>query len=268
MNDDDPGPRPGNGLGPPLLDGLMMGLGFYSRLPVPVTASAPSLDRMAPLLPLASLAIGLVPAALVVVLTLLQLPGIFAAGLAVGVLIVITGAMAEDALADAADGLFGGTTPTRRLEIMRDSRHGTYGVLALVLFLLLRVVAVGAISAGHWLGVAGAWLAAMVIARSVSIWLTVALPPARTDGLSAAMGGVTGPAFVLGIALAAALAAVLAVPVAGIAGLLVAAIAVAAVTFGWTVACQRLIGGQTGDLIGALQALLELTALAVFLAFA
>ena len=59
--------------------------------------------------------------------------------------IVVTGAFHEDGLADTADGLGGGRDRARRLEIMRDSRVGTYGVVALVLVLGAQVAAVGAL---------------------------------------------------------------------------------------------------------------------------
>jgi adenosylcobinamide-GDP ribazoletransferase len=246
-----------------------MALRFYSRLPTgALPHRQPELNRIALMLPVASLVIGIEPAFLLIVLTLVGLPGIFAAGIAVAVLLGITGAMAEDGLADAADGLFGGSTPTRRLEIMRDHTHGTYGVLALVLFLLLRVVAIGAVAASHPFGAAGMWLAAMLLARSAALWLVVVLPPARTDGMSAAVGGVTRTTFVISAVFAIVLGAVLAAPIAGIAGLLVALLLIVAVISAWVFVCKTLVGGQTGDLIGALQALLELSALAVFLAFA
>ena len=70
-----------------------------------------------------------------------------AATLAVGVFAIITGAMAEDAIADAADGLFGGQTKAERLEIFKDSALGTYGVIALVLYIAARIFALGAIAA-------------------------------------------------------------------------------------------------------------------------
>ncbi len=273
MNDDypEPPPRHSGGLAPNFAGDLTMGLRFYSRVPLaslPFPDEPPELNRMALALPFVSLLLGAIPALLLIVLTLIGLPGIFAAGLAAIAYLAITGAMSEDGLADASDGLFGGATATRRLEIMRDSRHGTYGVLALVLFILLRIVAVGAIAALHSLGAGALWLAAMILSRSGSLWLAVVLPPARTDGLSAAVGGVTRPAFAVGAILALIIAAVLAIPVLGPIALLIALAFMVAVAAGWTICCQRLVGGQTGDLIGALQALLELAALTVFLIFA
>jgi adenosylcobinamide-GDP ribazoletransferase len=258
----------GPDFGSRLRDDFIMGVRFYSRIPVPVLPhEAPELNRIALALPFTSLAIGIVPAALLVILCFIGVPGIFAAGLATVALILATGAMAEDALADSADGLGGGTTATRRLEIMHDHTHGTYGVCALVMFLLLRVVAVGAIAALSPLAAAGIWLASMLLSRSGALWLTVALPPARADGASAAVGGVTRGAFGIGAVFAVILSILLAVPSAGILALLVTLAACAAVALGWTLVSQRLVGGQTGDLIGALQALLEVAALTAFMIF-
>lgn len=248
---------------------LVGGLRFYSRLPIGfVPHTAPELNRIAPVLPLVSLLLGLGPAVLMVVLTLCGLPSVYAAGIAVAVSLVLTGAMAEDALADACDGLFGGTTPERRLEIMRDSRHGTYGVSALVLLLLLRTLAVGGIAAVHPFAGAAAWLASGIVARSASLWLPLALTPARSDGASAAAGRVGAPAFWFGAAVAAVLSIVLATPFAGITGAIVALFVAVGLVVMWTRLCRSLIGGHTGDCVGALQALVEIGMLSVFFAFA
>lgn len=270
MNDDEGDAHPprapqGPDFGSRLRDDFIMGLRFYSRIPVPVLPhERPELNRIALALPFTSLAIGIVPALLLIVLRLIGIPPLFAAGLAVLALVIISGAMTEDALADAADGLAGGSTTTRRLEIMRDHAHGTYGICALVLFLVLRVGAIASVPA---IPAAGIWMAAMLLSRSGALWLTVALPPARSDGASAAMGGVTRGAFAVGAVFTVILSILLTLLASGVLSLLVALAAGVAVAFGWTLLCQRLVGGQTGDLIGALQALLELTALTVFLIF-
>ena len=158
-----------------------MGLRFYSRLP---TGSRPhlkpDLSRIALALPFTSLVIALGPAALLLCLEWLAVPHYFAAALAVAAQVIVTGAMAEDALADAADGLFGGHTAERRLEIMKDSRHGTFGVVAIVLLIALRITAVGSVA--HPLAAAGIFVAASLMARSGALWLTIALPPARAEG--------------------------------------------------------------------------------------
>ena len=252
-----------------LVDDLVMGLRFFSRLPLGDRPhQRPDLNRIALALAFTSLAIGIGPALLLTGASWLGLPSFFAAALAVAALVIVTGAMAEDGLADAADGLFGGGSAERRLEILRDSRHGTYGVCALCLLLLLRVAGLGAVAAFNPLAAGGLWLAAMVLSRSAALWLTVALPPARADGAAAGAGRVTRQNFAVGAVFAVILGFVLAAPFAGILGFALALLLAAGVVFGWTQLCSRLVGGQTGDLIGALQALLEIAALTAFLLFA
>ena len=104
-------------------------------------------------------------------------------------------------------------------------------------------------------------LAAGIVSRSAALWLMVELPPARQDGASAAAGRVNPQSFIIGAGLAAVLAVLLAVPFAGALRLLVALALTGAVTLAWTMLCRRQVGGQTGDLIGALQALIEVTVL-------
>lgn len=223
---------------------------------------------MAPVLPLASLLIGLGPALVLVVLTLLGVPAWFAAGMGVLAMILVTGAMPDDAVADAADGLFGGHSVERRLEIMKDSRHGSYGVAALTLYILLRVAAIGGVAAVNPFAAAGIWIAATILARSGSLWLTQELPPARTGGAAAAVGQVGLRPFCIGAGAAAALALLLAAPFAGLVAVVLALVAAAAIVKGWSRLCQRLVGGQTGDLIGALHVLIEIGVLTVLLIFA
>jgi adenosylcobinamide-GDP ribazoletransferase len=249
-----------------LVDDLVMALRFFSRLPVGAAPHGrPSLNRIARALPFASLVIGIGPALLLAALAFIGLPPLVAAAIAVGAMIVVSGAMEEDGLADAADGLFGGTTRERRLEILKDSRHGTYGVSALALFLIIRVGALAALVAVHPLAGAAAWLAASVLARSAALWLTVALPPARAEGASAAAGRTGQTSFGIGIGFAAAITFILAGPPTGLVPVLLALALAALIAWLWARLCNRLVGGQTGDLIGALQALIEAAALAAFL---
>lgn len=248
---------------------LVMGLRFYSRLPVgDFEHESPDLSRMAPALAFTSFFIGIGPALVLMLGAALGMPALFVAGLTVGVHVLITGAMPEDAIADSADGLFGGTSIERRLEILKDSRHGTYGVTALVLFLFLRVSALAALVAVSPLAAAGIWMAAGLLSRSGALWLTLQLPPARHEGTSSAAGRVGKLPFLIGAGFAIAVSFVLAAPFAGVVGLLVAVILQCLVALGWTRVCQQMIGGQTGDLIGALQALLEIAALSAFIVFA
>ena len=274
MTDDQPAPpssQPTNDNRPlagdvRLGDDLLMGIRFFSRLP---TGSAPhrrpNLSRIALALPLSSLVIGIGPALLLLGLEWLNIPHFFAAALAVAAMIAVTGAMTEDAIADSLDGLFGGQDVEARLAIMKDSRHGTYGVCSIVMLLTLRVAAIGSI--GNALEATGVWLAATVMARSGALWLTVALPAARVGGAAATAGQVTRQAFGIGAVFMVVLSFVLAGFAVSVLGLVVAYALAALVIWGWVTLCRRLIGGQTGDLIGALMALIEVAVLTAFMVF-
>ncbi len=247
---------------------FIMALRFFSRLPTGnAPHQAPNLGRIAMALPLASVAIGIGPALLLIGGALIGLPSYFAAALAVAAMVIVSGAMAEDALADAADGLFGGHSIERCLEIMKDSRHGTYGVAALCLFILLRVTALGAVAAINPLAAGAIWLAASIVGRSGALWVAVALPPARRDGAAATAGQLPARNFAVGAVFALLLLFLLAGPATSIVALLAALLLAVAVMAGWTALCRRLVGGQTGDLIGALGALAEIAMLVGLLPF-
>lgn len=171
---------------------------------------------------------------------------------------MLTGGLHEDGLSDTADGLFGGWTRDRRLEIMKDSRVGSYGVLALVLVTLARWSALTAllVYGGHW----AALVATGAISRAPMALVMALLPNARGSGLSHATGRPAPGVAVVALGLAAGLA--LAVLGWSALGPLVVAAGIMVVL---SVVALRKIGGQTGDILGALQQLVEagcLTALA------
>jgi adenosylcobinamide-GDP ribazoletransferase len=239
---------------------------FYSRLPMPklrgeVTAhSIPDFRIVPRILPLAAVLIGL-PAAIVLWLfTLLGVDSTLAATLAVTVLVVTTGAFHEDGLADTADGLFGGHTVERRLEIMKDSRIGTFGGSALVLSLTLRVMALAALTeASSGLSAALILLAAASWSRSLGIKVLADDAPARAYGAAAAVGrptrGTMLCALVLALALTILVFTIAGLPlVSGLAALVLATALASLVAF----LARRLIGGQTGDIAGAAQQFAEI----------
>lgn len=245
-----------------------MALRFFSRLPTGSSPhQKPDLGRMAMALPLASVAIGIGPALLLVAAVLIGMPHYFAAALAVAAMVLCSGAMAEDALADAADGLFGGQDAERRLLIMKDSRHGTFGVAALTIFVVLRVTALGAMAIIHPLAAASVWLGASVVARSGSLWLAVALPAARSDGASASAGRLPLVSWAVGAVFAMVLLFLLGGPATSLVALAAALGLSVLVVAGWVALCRHMVGGQTGDLIGALGALLEIAVLSALLPF-
>ncbi|WP_375173122.1 adenosylcobinamide-GDP ribazoletransferase [Pseudooceanicola sp.] len=166
--------------------------------------------------------------------------------------VLLTGGLHEDGLADTADGFWGGWTRERRLEIMRDSRIGSYGVIALILVFLARwTLVVQALAHGHW----GVVIAAAVLSRGVLPGVMALVPHARSDGLSKGVGrpdrDVAALAFVLALGLTLVLSG--SVVVAGL-----VAIGVAALLS--RLALAR-IGGQTGDILGAVQVVAEIAVL-------
>jgi adenosylcobinamide-GDP ribazoletransferase len=171
-----------------------------------------------------------------------------AAVMALGALILVTGGLHHDGLADFADGIGGGRDRAHCLEIMRDSRIGSYGVLALIVTLGLWGTALTRL--GPLAGLA-AFLAVGVASRFAMVVLLYLLPPARGYGLGAQAGGRASGAVIVGAA-----ATVLAVLPLGRPALPVAvAMALGAGFVAWQ--ARRRIGGQTGDVLGAAQMLSE-----------
>jgi adenosylcobinamide-GDP ribazoletransferase len=195
----------------------------------------------------------------------LGLHPLLAAPLALGCLILLSGALHEDGLADCADGFFGGATRERKLEIMRDSRIGTFGAVALALSLYVRAASL-ALIAGESLGLAAAVLiGAAALSRTVALIPLAVLPPARENGASLAAGKPDPAA----LATAACLAVVFALaPVLAGTGQVRALTAIAVATgaaYAIVPLARKLIGGQTGDVAGAAQ---QLSEIAFYLAFA
>ncbi|MCV6596170.1 MAG: adenosylcobinamide-GDP ribazoletransferase, partial [Mangrovicoccus sp.] len=178
-------------------------LGLMTRLPVPVNgeAAAKRGGHAAWAWPLAGAVIGGLAGAVFWLSMALGLSALSAALLAVFTQVFITGALHEDGLADCADGFWGAWDPARRREIMRDSRIGSYGVLALILGIGLRVSALAAIGTGPLV-----WLALIctgATSRAVMGMVMCALRPARADGVSVHVGRPRPATAALGIGLAA-----------------------------------------------------------------
>jgi adenosylcobinamide-GDP ribazoletransferase len=178
--------------------------------------------------------------------------------LAAGVL--VTGALHEDGLADTADGFGGGASVERKLEIMRDSRIGSYGTLALVLSVLLRWAAIAALAAPALVG--PALIAAGALSRGAMALPVLALPPARSGGLGASLRG-AGPIRLLA---GPALAALLALALLPIGAALAASSLGLAAALALAVLARRQIGGYTGDVLGASAILVECVVLSVLAA--
>jgi adenosylcobinamide-GDP ribazoletransferase len=227
--------------------GFAAAVQFLTRVPIRLRA-APDPSSAVPWFPLVGAligaAIGAVAAGLMDVV-----PATVAAAVAVLAGVALTGAFHEDGLADLADSM-GGFTPEQRREILRDSRHGSYGVAALCGSIVLRVLAVAALGP---LDALTGLVAAHTLGRGAAVGVLALAPVAPEPGLGAgsrrsltAIGAVVG--VTTAIVIAAAVTGWHAAPLVG------AAAASAVVV---TALAVRALGGVSGDVLGAVEQVAE-----------
>jgi adenosylcobinamide-GDP ribazoletransferase len=232
---------------------------FCTRLPIPHAApvTGSEIARASWALPAVGALIGLAGAAVFAVAYWFGLPPLPGAGLALVATLAVTGALHEDGLADTADGFFGGRDREQRLAIMRDSRVGTYGAAALSLSLLLRAGALA--SLGGAVPVALALVAAHAGARAILPAFLRLVPSARSDGLAAEAGRPPQAS----AALAGALGIVAIVAALGASRGLLACLLLLGALAAVRRLCLNAIGGQSGDVAGALEQVGEIAVLLV-----
>ena len=244
----------GNDKDRPRLADVRTAIGLLTRLPVPGRAASGNRGG-AWAWPVAGLAVGAIGALAGSLALAVGLGAGVAAALCIGTQVIATGAMHEDGLADVADGFWGGWTRVRRLEIMKDSRIGTYGVLALVLAVLLRWLALTALfGSGQWAVI----VAVGTLSRAPMAVLMAALPNARGTGLSHAVGRPSPAAAGGAVAVAFGLATLFLERDVVSAGLIAALMTLAVALI-----ARSKIGGQTGDVLGASQQVSEIAMLLV-----
>jgi len=236
---------------------------FFTRLPVPawVGHSAQQLEQTARYLPLVGVVVGTLAGA-VLWLAAQTLPLSLAVGLSMAASILATGAFHEDGLSDFADGMGGGHNRERALAIMKDSRVGAYGVLALVLVLLLKYQALLALCDTHSLLLtAAALVAAHSVSRLMAASLMLTQRYVRDDDSARAKPAAQrmsltsfAVALLTGIAALGILSATGAYTAA-----VLAAFGAALLMRAWLAwRLQKRLGGYTGDCLGAVQQLSEL----------
>jgi adenosylcobinamide-GDP ribazoletransferase len=242
------GRLPGDG-GTAVWRAAALSVSLLTTLPLPrFAAGSDALGAAAAFFPLVGLALGLVLGGAGLLLDRALPPGPVAAILVIGG-VVLTGGLDFDGLMDSADGVFGGRTRQRRLEIMRDSRVGSFGVLAGTLALLLQYACLATLDGAARLVAMGA---AMALARWAMVLAIALFPSARTDGLGASFH-----ANAVGWAVSVATATALVVGgLAGPAGWIALAVVAVAVLAGGRFCAARL-GGLTGDTYGALAVVAE-----------
>jgi adenosylcobinamide-GDP ribazoletransferase len=241
---------------------LVAAVRFLSVIPVPgrtqlfeQAMGAPRLVVGGAYFPLVGLLLACVLWLLVLLLTPL-VPQLALAALLVVGLVILTGGLHLDGLMDTCDGLLGGSTRERKLEIMRDSRVGSFGVLGGACILLLKFALFASVSA-H--GLPLALLLALPSARWAMLLALRVFPSARSTGLGAAYHQAVTTEGVL-------LASIIALAIVLVAGQLIGltvwvTVTVAALVLGFWI--TRSIGGLTGDSYGAIAEVVEVVALLV-----
>ena len=232
-------------------DEFVAALMLLTRLPVGRLArTAPPPGQAVWAYPVVGAMVGLAGAGVFWAAAAAGLPPTLSALFAVATTMLLTGALHEDGLADTADGFGGGRDRRRKLEIMRDSRIGSYGALALILSLAVRVAALAAMRHP-----AVAMIVSGALGRGAMVGLLLMLRPARPDGLAASLGMPPRWATVAGLGLAVLIggAAPMALPAAVLAALAMATLA------------RRQIGGYTGDVLGATEQAAECAVLTALL---
>ncbi|MCU4653650.1 adenosylcobinamide-GDP ribazoletransferase [Roseibacterium sp. SDUM158016] len=227
---------------------------LLTRLPVPGAFASDRGARAAWAWPLAGALVAALAWAAGAALEALGLPPVVAAGAALATLVVLTGGLHEDGLADCADGFWGGHTRARRMEILKDSRIGSYGVIALVLGLGMRWAAMTLLYEAYF--ALPAMLAAAMLSRATMAAVMGSLPFARQDGLAVHVGHPPIAAVALGVAVALG-GSIVALGGAG----LVPALAAGASASAVAAVARAKLGGQTGDVLGASQQAAEIAAL-------
>jgi adenosylcobinamide-GDP ribazoletransferase len=236
---------------------LKIGVLFSTRFPLSQATPIGGADvaRASWALPVVGALIGLLGGLVYWTALRFNLPPLLGAALAVSATLAATGCLHEDGLADTFDGFGGGNGREHKLEIMRDSRIGTFGACALAMSLLLRVGALAALGGPGQ--VALTLVAAHAAARSMMPPFLRWVPAARPDGLSAEAGR---PSQTI-VLVAMLLGLVLLLSSFGAARAAVASVLLL-VAFGvMRRLCLRQIGGQTGDVAGALEQIGEIAVL-------
>lgn len=238
---------------------LKLCVGLLTRLPVRIDGIVPpeAVAQASRWFPLVGALVGGLSAVILYLALSIGTPTMVAVLIALGFSLLLTGALHEDGLADTADGFGGGHDRETRLEIMRDSRIGTYGVLALILSVGLRWAAlVALLEIGTGAAAAGLVVAGSV-SRLVPVLLMNVLSPARRDGMAVNAGKPDGTA--VRIACGVGLASLLAL--SHVSAMILTIVATLVVFAALGALAVRRINGHTGDVLGAGQQVTEILVL-------
>lgn len=237
---------------------FLIAMGFFTRIPMPrwVEVNGQRLNQASRYFGLVGVLVGAI-SALVYTLASMVLPSSVAIILAMVTSVLVTGGFHEDGLADTADGFGGGWTLADKLNIMKDSRVGTYGVLALVFALLFKFVLLSEIALYQADLVAAALIVAHCLSRVVAASLIFSEPYVREDASSKSKP--LAQSQTVNELLILLASGVITLWVAGIANALSLCALLLLVRYLLIRGFRRQIGGYTGDTLGAAQQVAELT---------
>lgn len=233
---------------------FLLAIQFMTRLPVPASGhlDVDWLERAAKYFPFAGAVVGAIAGSVFIASAVFfpqPLPNTFALIAAV----LVTGALHEDGLADTFDGLYGGSSASRRLEIMKDSSIGTYGALALLGIFALKFSGLSALDA-----VTGACvlIGAHATGRSAAVIAMAQLPYAG-DPAAAKIAPSSTPVTALEAAIASGFALLIAVSFLPFSAAIAGSVAALAAAGLMALIARRRIGGYTGDILGAIEQVAE-----------
>jgi len=246
-----------------LLKDIYVSIVFLTRFPAPgwpAAAERPLANAMWAF-PVAGILVATLGGAVYILCDLLELPVTISALFATVALIVATGGLHEDGLADVADGFGVHGERQRRLDVMRDSRIGAFGVIALVLALAAKIGALAALGQPELVVVA--LVSSAALSRAFVVVAMRMMPSARDDGLGAGAGAPRFEEALIALAVGGAIALALTLSWSWL--VVVLAGATAALIMAWRT--MRAFGGQTGDVLGAIVLVSDIAMLAAFVAF-
>lgn len=181
-------------------------------------------------------------------LALTHIPDLAIVAFMLAISALITGGLHEDGLADVADSM-GGADPSKRLMIMRDSRIGAFGVIALILIITIQLACLADLLADGITILIGGWLASSALSRSMMALQAWAYPSPDNNGFAHSVG--RPDQLVMIISMITGL--ILALMISGSLAVIIAAGLASVVTYGLGYVMTRYIGGVNGDCLGATQ---------------
>ncbi len=245
---------------------FMRSLGFLTRLPIKSHWFLPEkpISTDAHYFPIAGLLIGLLSGCCLALARLIGFDIWVSAIFCVSFTIILTGALHEDGLADVADAFFVSKSPENRLTIMKDSRIGTYGTLALIFSVFSRIAFIASIEINHGLYHT---IIALIVSEAVSrggmVWFWTRLPLARKNGTAAAAGEPAADIARKSLIISAIILLVGGIISNSVISMIISIAVLFLFIYLFSLECQKRIGGYTGDTLGAVEQCLALILLAI-----